>query len=415
MNFPLYIARRYLFSKKRHNAINIISGIAVTGIAIATMALVCTLSVFNGFRDLIGGLYTNFDPEIEISPTQGKFADANDSILQKVRSHPHVAAASETLEEQALIMFVNRPLIIYVKGVDQHFNQVSNIDSILYVGNNPYAKYLLEAADIHYGIPSIGLTYYFGCVDYGSLPICAPRKGERINLVNPTESFNVEEIYSPGVFFQVHQKSYDENYMLTSIGFARRLFDQQGKITSLQLSVKEGEDVEDVKKELQEICSERFTVKNREEIHQETFSVMEIEKSMAYLFLTLIVCIACVNIIGSMAMLIIDKTDDIDTLRNLGARDKDICRIFLFESWLITLLGSVIGITMGLALCYLQERFELLRFGASEGTFIIDAYPVSIHATDLALVFLTVLLVGCFTTWYPIRRLCRRITKDAQA
>ena len=409
VNFPFFIARRYLFSKKSHNAINIISGISVGGVALATMALVCTLSVFNGFRDLISGLYTNFDPQIEVCPSVGKFADADDPLLQKVRKHKDVAVVSESLEENAMILFVGRPLIIKLKGVDEHFNHCTNIDSILYLGESLRGSYVLEAAGVNYGIPSVGLTMQFGCVDYGKLPICAPRKGERINLANPSESFNVDNLHSPGIFFQVHQKTYDENYMLTSINFARNLFEQPGKITSLLLALRPGADTEQVKKELQQMLGDKFEVRNRYEQHKETFNIMEIEKTMAYLFLSFIVLIACFNIVGSVAMLIIDKREDVETLRHLGATDGMIVRIFLFESRMITLFGAIVGIILGLLLCYLQQTFGLLNFGSSAGSFIIDVYPVSVQWQDIVLVFVTVLAVGFLTVWYPVRYLTRKM------
>lgn len=409
MNFPLFIARRYIFSKKSHNTINIISAISVGGVALATMALVCTLSVFNGFRELIGGLYTNFDPQLEICPTQGKFVDASDSTLLAVRQHPQVAVASESLEEQAMILFVGRPFIIHLKGVDHNFPHCTNIGSILYMGESNNGSYMTEAAGVPYGIPSIGLVNMLGRVDYGELPICAPKKGERINLVNPSESFNVDNLYSPGVFFQVHQQRYDDDYMITSIDFARDLFEQHGKVSSLLLSLQPGANIDQVEEELQALCGTRFEVKNRYEQHKDTFKVMEIEKAMAYLFLSLIVVIASFNIIGSMAMLIIDKRDDIATLRHLGANDTTISRIFLFESRLITLLGAVIGVVAGLLLCFAQQQFGLLRLGGATSNFIVDAYPVSIDTADVALVFFTVLIVGFLTAWYPVRRLCRRM------
>ena len=409
VNFPFFIARRYLFSKKSHNAINIISGISVGGVALATMALVCTLSVFNGFRDLISGLYTNFDPQIEVCPSVGKFADANDPLLQQVRKHKEVAVVSESLEENAMILFVGRPLIIKLKGVDEHFNRCTNIDSILYLGESLRGSYVLEAAGVNYGIPSVGLTMQFGCVDYGKLPICAPRKGERINLANPSESFNVDNLHSPGIFFQVHQKTYDENYMLTSINFARDLFEQPGKVTSLLLALKPGADTEKVKKELQQQLGDKFEVRNRYEQHRETFNIMEIEKTMAYLFLSFIVLIACFNIVGSVAMLMIDKREDVETLRHLGATDSMIVRVFLFESRMITFFGAVVGIVLGLLLCYLQQTFGLLTFGDSAGSFIIDVYPVSVHWQDILLTFVTVLAVGFLTVWYPVRYLTRKM------
>lgn len=409
VHFPFYIARRYLFSKKSHNAINIISAISVGGVALATMALVCTLSVFNGFRDLISGLYTNFDPQIEISPAQGKFADAGDAVLQQVRAYPDVAAVSESLEENAMILFVGRPLIIRLKGVDDQFNRCTNIDSILYLGEHLHGSYVLEAAGVSYGIPSVGLTQQFGCVDYGTMPICAPRKGERINMVNPSESFKVDNLHSPGIFFQVNQKTYDQNYMLTSIDFARELFEQPGKVTSLLVRLKDGVSVDRAKEGLQQLVGDRYVVRDRYEQHQETFSVMKIEKTMAYLFLSFIVLIACFNIIGSLAMLIIEKREDVETLRHLGATDTMIVRIFLLESRMITLLGAVTGILLGLLLCYLQQTFGLIRFGSSAGSFIIDAYPVSVEAGDLLLVFCTVLAVGFLTVWYPVRYLTQKM------
>ena len=409
IHFPFYIARRYLFSKKSHNTINIISGISVGGVALATMALICTLSVFNGFRDLISGLYTNFDPQIEITPTKGKFADASDPLLQKVREHKDVEVVSEALEDNAMILFVGRPVIIRLKGVDDQFNRCTNIDSILYLGESMNGSYMLHAAEVNYGIPSIGLTRQFGCVDYGNLPICAPKKGERINIANPTESFNVDELMSPGVFFQVHQKAYDENYMITSLNFTRDLFEQPGKVSSLLLKLKEGAEVETVKEDLKRLLGDRYAVKNRYEQHQETFSIMEIEKTMAFLFLTFIVLIACFNIIGSVAMLIIDKRDDVETLRHLGATDKTVVSIFLLESRMITLLGAVVGIGLGLLLCYLQQTFGLLRFGSSAGNFIIDVYPVSVHIWDVILVFFTVLAVGFLTVWYPVKYLTKKM------
>ena len=409
MNFPFYIARRYLFSKKSHNTINIISAISVGGVALATMALVCTLSVFNGFMDLIGGLYTNFDPQIEISPATGKFADASDPLLQEVRKHQDVAVVSESLEENAMILFVGRPLIIRLKGVDDKFQQCSNIDSILYLGESRYGSYTLQAAEVCYGIPSVGLVQQFGCVEYGSLPICAPRKGERINVANPTESFNVEELFSPGIFFQVNQKTYDANYMITSLQFARELFEQPGKISALGLRLKEGADVEKVKKELQGMLGDRYQVKNQHEIHKETYSIMKIEKSIAFLFLSFIVLIACFNIVGSLSMLIIEKREDVETLRHLGATDKMIQSVFLLESRMITLLGAVVGIVLGLLFCYLQQTFGFIRFGSAAGNFIIDAYPVSVYWLDIVLVFVTVLVVGFITVWYPVKYLTKKM------
>lgn len=405
MGFPLFVAWRYLFSKKSHNAINIISIISVVGVALSTMALVCTLSVFNGFRDLIGGLYTAFDPELEVMPSKGKFAAADDSLLLRIKAHPDVAVATECLEENALILFQGHPMVFSLKGVGENFDSCTNIRSIL-AGDG---EYMLNAGGVNYGIPGIGLAQQLGGFDYGKVPVCALRKGERINTINPSESFTTGDLFSPGVVFHVSQRQYDDSYMLCSLAFAQELFEQKGQISSLELRLKEGADVVKVKKELRAIVGERFKVYDRIEQQQDMYAVMEIEKMVAYFFLTFILLVACFNIIGSVSMLIIEKRSDMEVLRHLGADEQMLRHIFLYEGRLIALLGAVIGVVLGLALCYAQQEFGLLRLGDSSGTFIIDAYPVSVHLLDVLLVLITVIVVGFCAVWYPVRHLSKRL------
>lgn len=405
MGFPLFVAWRYLFSKKSHNAINIISIISVVGVALSTMALVCTLSVFNGFRDLIGGLYTAFDPELEVMPSKGKFAAADDSLLLRIKAHPDVAVATECLEENALILFQGHPMVFTLKGVGENFDSCTSIRSIL-AGDG---EYMLNAGGVNYGIPGIGLAQQLGGFDYGKVPVCALRKGERINTINPSESFTTGDLFSPGVVFHVSQRQYDDSYMLCSLAFAQELFEQKGQISSLELRLKEGADVAKVKKELRAIVGERFKVYDRIEQQQDMYAVMEIEKMVAYFFLTFILLVACFNIIGSVSMLIIEKRSDMEVLRHLGADEQMLRHIFLYEGRLIALLGAVIGVVLGLALCYAQQEFGLLRLGDSSGTFIIDAYPVSVHLLDVLLVLITVIVVGFCAVWYPVRHLSKRL------
>ena len=405
MGFPLFVAWRYLFSKKSHNAINIISIISVVGVALSTMALVCTLSVFNGFRDLIGGLYTAFDPELEVMPSKGKFAAADDSLLLRIKAHPDVAVATECLEENALILFQGHPIVFSLKGVGENFDSCTNIRSIL-AGDG---EYMLNAGGVNYGIPGIGLAQQLGGFDYGKVPVCALRKGERINTINPSESFTTGDLFSPGVVFHVSQRQYDDSYMLCSLAFAQELFEQKGQISSLELRLKEGADVAKIKKELRAIVGERFKVYDRIEQQQDMYAVMEIEKMVAYFFLTFILLVACFNIIGSVSMLIIEKRSDMEVLRHLGADEQMLRHIFLYEGRLIALLGAVIGVVLGLALCYAQQEFGLLRLGDSSGTFIIDAYPVSVHLLDVLLVLITVIVVGFCAVWYPVRHLSKRL------
>ncbi len=409
MSFSLYIARRYLFSKKRHNAINIISAISMGGVALATVAMVCTLSVFNGFRDLIGSLYTAIDPELEITATQGKFIDTGDARLQQVKQHEDVEQVSQCLTDHALILFKGRPVVVTLHGVDDQYSKTVGIDSILYSNGNSAAGLQLHSADIDYGTPGIGLASQIGAIDFGSIQICAPAAGERISLTNPIESFNVADISASGHCFQVHQRKYDESTMIVPLHFAQDIFDKQGYITSLAVKLHKNTNLDGIKNELRQTLGPEFQVKDRLEQQQDTFNIMEIEKFMAYLFLSFIVLVACFNIISSVSMLIIDKRDDVQTLRHLGASDKDIVRIFLMEGRMIALIGAVVGVIIGVLLCLGQQVFGWLRLGDAEGNFIVNAYPVSVHLLDVFIVFITVIAVGFISVWYPVRYLSRRL------
>lgn len=407
MNFPFFIARRYLFSKKSTHAINVISGISVVGVAIATMALVVTLSVFNGFHDLVASFFTSFDPQLKITPVEGKSVAADDPVLTQIRRLPQIEVATECVEDQALAIYKSRQMMVMIKGVDDNFDQLTHIKEIL-IGDGDFC---LHAADMDYGIPGIRLAEQLATgYSYDQpLHIYAPRREGQFDLTNPTEAFEEDDLYSPGVLFNVRQAKYDKNYIITSIAFARRLFDQQGMLTSLELRLKPGSNFERTKSEIKQLCGDRFTVKDRFEQQDDTFKIMKIEKFIAYIFLTFILMVACFNIIGSLSMLIIDKKDDVVTLRNLGANDKQITRIFLFEGRMISAIGAVIGIIIGLLLCWLQQRFGLVALGSSSGSFVINAYPVSVHPEDIVLIFITVLVVGFLSVWYPVRYFAKRL------
>lgn len=407
MNFPFFIARRYLFSKKSTHAINVISGISVVGVDIATMALVVTLSVFNGFHDLVASFFTSFDPQLKITPVEGKSVAADDPVLTQIRQLPQIEVATECVEDQALAIYKSRQMMVMIKGVDDNFDQLTHIKEIL-IGDGDFC---LHAADMDYGIPGIRLAEQLATgYSYDQpLHIYAPRREGQFDLTNPTEAFEEDDLYSPGVLFNVRQAKYDKNYIITSIAFARRLFDQQGMLTSLELRLKPGSNFERTKSEIKQLCGDRFTVKDRFEQQDDTFKIMKIEKFIAYIFLTFILMVACFNIIGSLSMLIIDKKDDVVTLRNLGANDKQITRIFLFEGRMISAIGAVIGIIIGLLLCWLQQRFGLVALGSSSGSFVINAYPVSVHPEDIVLIFITVLVVGFLSVWYPVRYFAKRL------
>ena len=404
MNFPFFIARRYVFSKKSTNAINVISAISVVGVAVGTMALVIVLSVFNGFHDLVASFFTNFDPQIELVPKQGKTAPADDPLLDQIRQMPQVSVHTDVLEDQGLAVYGDRQQMVTVMGVDDNFTQLTNISDILY-GDG---EFTLQAANLFYAIPGIRLAQDMGLGARfdGYLKLYAPvRRGQITDLEDPSDGFVVDSLISPGVVFAVNQAKYDRDHIICSIGFARRLFDQDGMLSSLQIRLKPGSDLAAVKKQMREIAGSKYRVLDRFEQQSDTFNIMQIEKVLAYVFLTFILMVACFNIISSLSMLIIDKKADAATLRNLGATDRQIRSIFLFEGRIISAIGAVVGILLGLLLCWLQQEFGLVHMGDSAGSFVVNAYPVSVHYDDVAIVFVTVLLIGWGAAWIPTRKL----------
>lgn len=407
MNFPFFVARRYLFSKKSTHAINIISAISVVGVAVATMALVVTLSVFNGFHDLVASFFTTFDPQLKIVPVKGKTVAADDPLLAKVKVLPEVEVSMESVEDQALAVYQGRQAMVNIKGVESNFEQLTHIDEIL-LGDG---RFELRAADMFYGIPGVRLAEQLG-MGYtyeDPIKIYAPRREGQLNMANPLDGLVEDELYSPGVLFNVKQARYDKNYILTDIAFARRVFEQQGMISALELRLKPGSNFDRVKSEIKEIVGDGFAVKDRFEQQDDTFKIMKIEKFIAYIFLTFILMVACFNIIGSLSMLIIDKKDDVVTLRNLGASDRQIVRIFLFEGRMISAIGAVLGIVLGLTLCWAQQTYGIVKLGSSSGNFIINAYPVSVHPEDVVIIFITVLIIGFLSVWYPVRYFAKRL------
>ena len=331
----------------------------------------------------------------------GKTAPADDPVLTSIRRLPQVEVATETVEDMALAVYGDRQAMITLKGVDDNFDSLTHITEIL-IGDGTYE---LHAADLSYGIPGIGLAEKLGTgITYNSpIKIYAPRREGQLSMADPTDGFTEDELYSPGVLFNVKQAKYDKNYILTNIGMARSLFDQQGMVSALELRLKPGSDFDAVKAEMKRLAGERYRVLDRFEQQEDTFKIMKVEKLIAYIFLTFILIVACFNIIGSLSMLIIDKRDDVVTLRNLGATERQIRSIFLFEGRMISAIGAIAGITIGLVLCWLQQTYGLVGLGRSSGSFVVDAYPVSVHPDDIALIFITVLAVGFVSVWYPVR------------
>ena len=406
MNFELFIAWRYLFSKKSHHAINIVSGISACGVAIASMAMVCTLSVFNGFQGLVADLFTDFDPDLKVTLNEGRTLVGNDPAVGKLKAVDEVETMTLCLQDQALAVRDGQQVVVTVKGMDDSFGRQMNLRHLIYP-ELAEEEVPLHADVLEYAIPGIQLAMQLGLrPDFDPpLQLYAPKRGERVNMANPLASFNSDELMSSGYVFQVKQAKYDSHYLITSLGFAQRLFDQKGRISQIELKLKPGADISRTQRRIAKVLGNRFNVENRYEQQDDVFRIMKIEKLIAYLFLTFILLVASFNIVGSLSMLMIDKEQDTLTLRNLGAAPTSVKRIFIIEGNLISLLGAIIGTILGVVLCGVQQHYGVISMGQSEGAFIVEAYPVVVHAWDLVVILLTVVAVSALVVWYPVKRL----------
>lgn len=399
LSFSVRIARRYLFSKKSHNAINIISAISAIGVAIGTMALVVVLSVFNGFEGLISDMFSAFDPELRISLSQGKSFDLQQADVQKVKQLKEIAIFTEIVEENALLRFKDKQMPATVKGVSKNYAQLADIKKIISDGKFELYDGAFERIVTGVGVANtLGLSAHF--ID--PIFIYAPKRNSKINLLRPETSFNQTACFASGIF-TTNQVQYDDKYVLVSLNQARQLFDYESTVvTAIELKLVSDSKIDIVKKEIETILGPNYQVKNRFEQQESFFKIMKIEKWITFLILSFILLIASFNIIGSLSMLIIDKKSDISTLESLGANKKLIRRIFLFEGWMISATGAILGIILGTAICLLQEFFGILKLGNG---FVVDAYPISTNFMDIVLIFFTVLLMGFIAALYPVKYL----------
>ncbi len=406
MNLSFYIAKRYLLGKKSQNAINIISGISVLGVATGTMALVIVLSVFNGFDEVVKSLFNSFDPDIKISSVEGKTFVPGESVTSAIIALPGVTAVSEVLEENVLLLYGDKQHIATIKGVDESFDEVSGLDSMIYDGemklkdiNRPYA---VVGQGIAYSL-RIGLSF----VD--PLFVYTIDRKARINMAQPEESIRRDFIYPSGIF-SIEQEI-DSRYIIVPIEFARELLSYQNEVSFLEIKLDQRFPADRVREEIFAIMGVDFHVKNRQQQNELFYRVMKSEKWAIFLILTFILIIASFNIIGSLSMLIIDKKNDIVTLRNMGATNRLIQRIFLVEGWLISVIGSLTGMALGTAISWVQQRFGIIKLSGN-GTFVIDSYPVQIEAVDILLIWLTVLLIGWIAARYPVKQISRKFLKS---
>ncbi|HNX44165.1 MAG TPA: FtsX-like permease family protein [Bacteroidales bacterium] len=405
MNFPFYIARRYLVSKKSHNIINIISGISVLGVTVGTMALIIVLSVFNGFEGVVVSLFNAFDPDLKITPVSGKTFRMSDLPEDSISRLPGVVHLTEVIEENALLRYHDRQCIATIKGMGNGYQDYSPLDTMLIEG-----QFVLERDSSEYAVPGAGIADLLGVdlLDPGSMiSVYVPNRHSSFTGL-PDESFNTGVIRPSGIFSI--SAEFDIKYMLTPVSFARNLFGYSEEVTSAEVSLSPQADRKLIQKQVSALAGNKFVVKNRFEQQETLYKIMKSEKWAVFLILAFILFIATFNVIGSLTMLILDKRRDIAVLRSMGASDRLVRRIFLTEGLLISLSGAVAGLVIGATVCWIQQRFGIIKLQGGSGAFIIDAYPVKMEACDFLWVFITVFLIGLAATWYPVRKIARKFS-----
>ena len=405
MNFPFFIARRYLLAKKSQNTINLISAISIFGVAVGTIALIVVLSVFNGFDALVHSLFNSFNPDLKVTIQEGKKFSGKLSSVQKLKKLPGVLYFTEVVEENALLKYGKMQYIATIKGVSKDFVKMSGIDTMIIDGKFTLRQGKNEYAIVGQGIASklsIGLNFVNPIIVY------VPKRTGKVSL-NPEKAFNRRYIFPSGVF--AIQQDFDTKYIIVPIDFARKLLDYTTEVSSLELKIDPAYDIDDIQKQVKSIMGENFEVKNRFEQEELLYKIMKTEKWAIFFILTFILIVASFNIIGSLTMLIIEKKKDISILRSMGTEMQQIRKIFLYEGWLISLTGAIAGLILGVFIIWLQQKFGFIKLQGS-GSFVIDTYPVKIVPFDFFLVLATVIGIGYLAAWYPVRYISRKFLKQ---
>ena len=399
MRLPFFIARRYLFAKKSHNIINVISAISAGGIMVGTMALIIVLSVFNGFEHVIVSLFNTFDPDIRITLVEGKTFHANDIAVDKIKKMNGVVRYTDVLEENALLRCNDRQYFATIKGVTPDFQNNSGLDSMMVEGD-----LVLESNGKPFAVAGRGVAYYLGLDPQDMkhpLEIYVPRRGA--TAARPDQAFNSASLFTSGVF--AIQDDFDSKYVLLPLDFTRELLDYTDEVTAVELGLKKGTETELIQKNLQQIVGPKFKVENRFQQQSTLYGLMKSEKLAVFFILGFILLIASFNVIGSLSMLIIEKKKDITILWSMGADERLVRRIFLVEGLLVTTLGALGGLILGAIICWIQQHFGIVKLQVSGGSFLIDSYPVSMQLFDFVMVFFTVFFIGLAAVIFPVRNI----------
>lgn len=402
LNFPLYIARRYLVSRKSHHIINIISVISMTGVAIGTMALIVVLSVFNGFDRLVVSLFSSFNAPVRITPATGKTLDMKTFPMAGLKKIPGVNAVSEVIEAEALMKYRDNQSIVTIKGVEPDYHRITGIDTMVFEGS-----FLLEDAEQNFTVPGYGIAanLALNLNDYlNPITIFVPRREATLSG-GFEQAFNQDQVFPSGVF-QV-QYDYDIRYAFVPLRLTTELTGYTDERTAVELSLLPGVPPGEVQKAIEQKLGKGYEVKNRFQQQEILYNIMISEKRYIFMILTLILVIATFNVIGTLSMLILDKKRDIALLRSLGADQALIRKIFLAEGMLISFIGAATGLLTGAILCWLQIKFGFVRLGAEGSTFVVNAYPVLMKWSDFAVVFVTVMVIGLLASLYPVYNIKR--------
>ncbi len=405
MKLSLYIAKRYLFAKKSRNAINVISAISVAGVTVGTLALITILSVFNGLEDMVKGIFSTSDPEIRITPVKGKVFTPDSLTLQRLSSVNGVEVWAETLEENALLRYEEQQYIATVKGVSANYGEVTDLDTAMWDGD-----FILTAGNGRpYAVAGLGVANYLGMrLNFVSpLAIYIPDRKAHLTL-NPENEFTRKYIFISGIF--AVEQEFDSKYIFLPIDFARELLDYPTEVSSIEVRMRPGSDLKKTQKDIKEVMGHDFLVQNRYEQQEMFYKVMKAERLAIYVILTFILIIASFNIIGSLTMLIIEKERDIKILKSLGADNSLIKRIFIYEGWMISFIGTCLGLGLGFLICAAQQQFGIVKLAGE--SLLIDAYPVRMQLIDFFLVAVTVMAIGYGAAWYPVHYLSRRYLKE---
>lgn len=388
------IALRYLFSKKSHGVVNIISVISVVGVAVAAMAIVIVMSIFNGFSRLAASQLSALDPQVKVTAAEGKVIADADSMVEILAAIPQVAAVMPVVEERALLMAGNLQMPVVMKGVPEGYDSFSRIDSVMVDG-----RYQYDIGDIGMAQIGSGVAMKTGVrANYNNeISLYVPRRVGRINPANPAASFMGTELMVSGVF-QVGQSEYDFDRMFLSIDKARELLQYTAEATAMEIALTDGAPEEQALDAIRAAVGPQYKVLTRLQQQENAFRMIEVEKWVTFLMLAFILIIASFNIISTLSLLVIEKRDNMATMRAMGAPRSMVRSIFILQGWLISVCGGVLGIIGGTAMSLAQQHFGFIKLSGDPANLTVEAYPVHVEPADLLIVFGVVVLVGLLTS-----------------